>query len=475
MSDQWTAIRQSARQVLDRYERCARKFGRPPAFTTERGSYAILKDIARVGLGEKYYVLHDHDIPNSVFSRLNLSAKSISVCAQLDAPKQAFVTAHAIGHLALHHAPTYLSNEKDNPLDLTDGEWVPQSVADIIEDGPAQINEQPHAGSLMGQHGPLGAYRDRERLELEANVFALELLAPLEKIRAKTTAGPDWTVEGLATYFGLSHETMRHQLVAALLICPCPDPLEKEKPADDFQSAAQSPFENLPAASSSSDNATELDNLPPFLSLDPQQRAAAEVAAPALVVAGPGAGKTRVLTARFVHLVQSGVAPNRILALTFSNKAAAEMQERLSAALPQHAPDIQVFTFHSLGLQLLSAYGSYLGYDKTPRVLSDSDAFVLLRSCLERLPLGQFHNLADPTQFLEPLLTRIGRLKDDLISPTDFRQRVASWHQQLQQQQPADPVAEVHHQEHLATASKCLDLAAIYETYQAWLQDRGYA
>lgn len=440
MMDGWTAIRHSVREVLNRY---AQGDGAAP-FTAERGSYAILGDIARHGLPEPFRVLHSPNLPEGMFVRLSLAKRAIQVCSDLDETRQTLATAHAIAHIALHHPP--------HALRATEAEVGAGATTDIIEAGPAQIKERPHAGALLGQNGAAGAYRDRDRLELEANIFALELLAPLDEVRACATADSNWTVAGLATYFGLSHEAMRHQLVAALLACPYALAEEEGEKGGEGEKGNEA--------------------APP--DLDAKQREAAETPAPALVVAGPGAGKTRVLAARFDYLVRSGVAPGKILALTFSNKAATEMQERLSATLPDHAAEIQVFTFHSLGLHLLTTYGTYLGYETTPRVVTDADAFVLLRSSLHRLPLGQFHNLADPTQNLDPIISRIGRLKDDLIDPANFSARVAAWQQQLEQQVPADLVAKAHHAAALDTLKKSLDLAAIYECYQEWLGQEGY-
>jgi len=462
MSDRWTAIRRRAQEVLELYARTAGHHGQAPAFTPERGSHAVLPAIACRALSDAYHLRDDENLPSGLVCRLNLQDKSIAVSAALDASQRAFVAAHAIGHLALQHPPHRLRGDAET----VDG----IGAANLIEEVPAHIDEQPHVAALIGSEGVLRDSRSRACLELEANVFAAELLAPLNEVRARTQADANWTVEGLAAYFGLSKAAMCHQLVAALLACP-------ESALDAGHNARRLP--HAPAECATEPAPESVDPPPSLdvhLSLDPKQREAAEITAPALVVAGPGAGKTRVLTARFIHLVRSGIDPRRILAVTFSNKAATEMQERLTAALPDHAADIQVFTFHALGLQLLTAYGSCLGYSQAPRLLSETDAFVFLRSRLHQLPLGQFEKLTDPAQFLEPLLFKIGRLKDDLISPAAFRTRVESWHGRLQDQPaPVDLAARLHHQEALATAAQCLDLAAVYETYQKWLHQEGYA
>src|SRR5205807_2279621 len=129
-----------------------------------------------------------------------------------------------------------------------------------IEESESDIDEEPHVGSLSVQDGVFRAYDPRDRWELEANVFAAELLAPVERVRAAVLADPEWTVDGLAAYFGVSPTAMRNQLATALLPGPPPEPEESHAPS----------------------------------TLDESQREAATMPAPALVIAGPGAGKTRV-------------------------------------------------------------------------------------------------------------------------------------------------------------------------------------
>ena len=107
--------------------------------------------------------------------------------------------------------------------------------------------------------------------------------------------------------------------------------------------------------------------------LDPEQRAAAAIVdGPLLIVAGPGTGKTRTLTHRLAHLIaERGVAPEHCLAVTFSRRAAAEMEERLAALLPEAAGRVTVATFHGLGLTILreqaGAAGLAPGFRWPPR------------------------------------------------------------------------------------------------------------
>jgi DNA helicase II / ATP-dependent DNA helicase PcrA len=118
--------------------------------------------------------------------------------------------------------------------------------------------------------------------------------------------------------------------------------------------------------------------------LDGDQRAAAEILdGPLLIVAGPGSGKTRTLTCRLAHLVaERGAAAENCLAITFTRRAAAEMRERLGALLPAGTPQVEVHTFHSLGLAILREHGSTAGLARGFRVASEAERTALLAETL---------------------------------------------------------------------------------------------
>jgi DNA helicase-2/ATP-dependent DNA helicase PcrA len=120
--------------------------------------------------------------------------------------------------------------------------------------------------------------------------------------------------------------------------------------------------------------------LDPLAGLDPEQRAAAEVVAgPLLIIAGPGTGKTRTLTHRIAHLItKHGVAPERILAVTFTYRAANEMKERLQKLLPALAGQVLVTTFHGLGYRILREHGARIGLPENFRVASEAERRALL-------------------------------------------------------------------------------------------------
>ena len=120
--------------------------------------------------------------------------------------------------------------------------------------------------------------------------------------------------------------------------------------------------------------------------LNPAQREAVETAdGPLLIVAGPGSGKTRVITHRIAYLVQEyGVSPHSILAMTFTNKAAREMRERLVRLAGQHSDALTVGTFHSFCARLLRREGEFIGLSRNYSIFDDDDQMSAIKQCLER-------------------------------------------------------------------------------------------
>ncbi len=121
-------------------------------------------------------------------------------------------------------------------------------------------------------------------------------------------------------------------------------------------------------------------------------------AGPLLIVAGAGTGKTTVITRRIAWLVASRLArANEILALTFTDKAAREMEERVDTLLPYGYTDLHISTFHSFGYQLLREHALEAGLTTDLRVLSRPQQIILLTRHIFELPLDIYRPLGDPT------------------------------------------------------------------------------
>src|SRR5690606_39115592 len=120
--------------------------------------------------------------------------------------------------------------------------------------------------------------------------------------------------------------------------------------------------------------------LPDLDSLNPEQREAVlHRGGPLLIFAGAGSGKTRVITFRIARLLQEGIHPSRILAVTFTNKAAREMRERVTSLVGEMAKTMWIGTFHSLCSRMLRIDGKHIGLDPNFVIYDDSDQISLIR------------------------------------------------------------------------------------------------
>src|SRR3984893_17561480 len=143
---------------------------------------------------------------------------------------------------------------------------------------------------------------------------------------------------------------------------------------------------------------------------------------PALVRESPDSAKFHpALVRRIKHLLDAGVLSGTILALTFSNKAAEDMRERLSALNADAAIEMWVGTFHAFGLELLRKWPSSIRRTSKVRILDQTGSLALLESQLERLPLHHFQNLYEPAYELVNVLRAISRCKDELISCDEYQ------------------------------------------------------
>lgn len=263
------------------------------------------------------------------------------------------------------------------------------------------------------------AYGARERQELQANVYARELLLPRNV--AKALAHKGCGAKKIAKDLGIPLEFVRQQMLDALL---------------------------LPETESA---------VSPLNSASPDQyRAARASERAANVVAGPGTGKTSTLIHRVKYLVEERkVDPNRILVLTFTNKAAFELVERLRGARIDCAADIWAGTFHAFGLELMRKYHQRFGLDSDVRVADKLSSVTMLAAALPGLALQYYLRVDDPHDWLGPVIDGIKRLKEDLISPSAYGKYVAE-----------HPAAD----EELQRRRK--DVAALYEAHERLLAVR---
>lgn len=153
-----------------------------------------------------------------------------------------------------------------------------------------------------------------------------------------------------------------------------------------------------------------------FDELNPEQQDAVKcVEGPVLIVAGAGSGKTRVLTSRIAYLIELGVEPDRILALTFTKKAAGEMKERIAAMVGQRKSwRLWMGTFHSIFIRFLREYASSIGFSPDFTIYDRGDSESAVKTCIKNLGLD------DKTYKPRDVLSRISKAKNDLVTPTPY-------------------------------------------------------
>lgn len=145
-----------------------------------------------------------------------------------------------------------------------------------------------------------------------------------------------------------------------------------------------------------------------------QREAAACTEGPVMIIAGAGSGKTRTLTYRIAHLISQGVDPFQILALTFTNKAAAEMKERIMKLVGAEARNIWMGTFHSIFARILRSEAEKLGYIRTFTIYDTDDSKSAIKQIVKNLNL-------DPKTYTPGIvLSRISMAKSNLLSPEDY-------------------------------------------------------
>lgn len=334
-----------------------------------------------------------------------------------------FTLAHELGHWRLNHRGA--SGAHDDQCAATD-------IAHSFE-------TTDHTAVLR----PEESYSPHSQRERQANAFAAELLAPLTVVRALylgTDGRAPRSAEQIATVCQVSKAVIIMQLARLL---------------------ARDSVGDAPEAAATEQQA---DRVP---RLDASQRAAVTAPSPALIVAGPGTGKTSTLVARVRWLVENGTQPEQILAMTFSRKAAQVMRDRIAAALGAALgdPTPAVTTFHRFGADLLRRYGHLVGLRPDFRLVDQIGGFFVLRDIARELPLNYFASLVAPTQHFGDLLNAISKAKDELVDPARYAALAAKM---LREASPDN-------QDEVEAAGRAAEVAAVYAVYQQELARRGDA
>lgn len=142
---------------------------------------------------------------------------------------------------------------------------------------------------------------------------------------------------------------------------------------------------------------------------------------PLLIVAGAGTGKTTVITRRIAYLVEQKLArPDEIVALTFTEKAAGEMQERADLLLPLGYYDQWICTFHGFCERILKTHALDIGVPNDFKILDDVGQWILIYKNLDKFDLDYYRPLGNPAKFIDAMLSHFSRCKDEVINPDDY-------------------------------------------------------
>lgn len=197
--------------------------------------------------------------------------------------------------------------------------------------------------------------------------------------------------------------------------------------------------------------------------LNPEQKeAVTHGEGPLLIVAGAGTGKTTVITRRLAWLIFSGRAKaEEILALTFTDKAAEEMEERVDRLLPYGYVDLWVSTFHSFGERILKDNALEIGLDPNFKLLTPVDAWQMMRKNLSRFQLDYYRPLGSPTRFIQALVQHFSRLKDENVRPEEYLKLAEK------------KLKEAKNNEEKEKAEKILEVANAYRIYEEIKTEKG--
>lgn len=365
-----------------------------------------------------------------------------------------FTLAHEIGHALFHCQGGHRLRQFTTYYSTSDSANYPHAGIpalsrlspchenDVHEDIATLLEQDQLQETLGSSHH----YDPRSERELVANLFAAELLIPGEKLTALYLHErvPAYT---LATSFRVSQTALLTRLISVLKHTePMPtDTADEPTPLNATQQASTTPTKKQ---------------------YDTFQQAAIEAPTPALIIAGPGSGKTSTLIGRAEYLMHMlKVPPQHILALTFSRKATREMEERLQQLLGGQIDMPEVSTFHAFCADLLRQYGALVGLRPDFTLVDEAEGYSILRQQANAMSLHHYRLLQSPTYYFPDMLKAIARAKDELILPEHY----AAFSQQMRDQVTDDGTVD----DIFIQAEKTHEIAQVYALYQQELQRRG--
>ncbi|MBI4067058.1 ATP-dependent helicase, partial [Candidatus Gottesmanbacteria bacterium] len=185
---------------------------------------------------------------------------------------------------------------------------------------------------------------------------------------------------------------------------------------------------------------------------------------PLLIIAGAGTGKTTVITERIKWLISKNFAkPSEILALTFTQKAAQEMEERVDLLMPYGYTQMWISTFHAFCDRVLRLEAIQIGLNPAYTLISDTDITLLLRKNIFHFGLDYFRPLGNPTKFISGMINHFSRLKDEDISPNEY----LHWAQSQESKVKSLPAGEAgQNEEEKLEIKKIQELASAYKKYE---------
>src|SRR3989338_7181214 len=181
---------------------------------------------------------------------------------------------------------------------------------------------------------------------------------------------------------------------------------------------------------------------------------------PLLIVAGAGTGKTTVITNKICYLIEKGLAkPEEILALTFTEKAANEMQERVDKLINAGYAEMHISTFHTFCQRILERHAIDIGLSNQFKLLTETAAWILVRQHFSKFNLDYYRPMGNPIRHIHELLKHFSKCKDELITPEEYLQY-------------AEGVAKDSGDMNVDKKSRLTEISNAYHTYNQLLLDK---